>query len=182
MKLVPTELPDVLEIVEEPHEDERGAFVRLWDADVLAAAGIAHRCTQLSLSRNRRAGTLRGLHYAAPPHAETKLVRCVRGAIHDVAVDVRPGSPSYGRHVARRLDARTGNGLLIPAGFAHGFQTLEDDSDVLYAIDLPYVPAAARAVRYDDPVLAIAWPLPISIVSERDASAPQFARAKHETI
>lgn len=178
MKLVPTEIPAVLEVVEEPHEDERGAFVRLWDADVLAAAGIAHRCTQLSLSRNHRAGTLRGLHYAAPPHAETKLVRCVRGAIHDVAVDLRPGSPSYGRHVARRLAARSGGGLLIPAGFAHGFQTLEDESDVLYGIDLPYVPAAARAVRYDDPTLAIAWPLAVSVISKRDAGAPLLHEAE----
>ncbi len=141
---------------------------------MLAAAGIVHRCTQLSLSRNHRAGTLRGLHYAVPPHAETKLVRCVRGTIHDVAVDVRPGSPSYARHVARRLDARTGGGLLIPAGFAHGFQTLEDETEVLYAIDLPYIPEAARAIRYDDPTLAISWPLPVSIISERDASAPLF--------
>jgi dTDP-4-dehydrorhamnose 3,5-epimerase len=178
VRLVPTEIPEVLEIVEEPHEDERGAFVRLWDADVLAAAGIAHRCTQLSLSRNHRAGTLRGLHYAAPPHAETKLVRCVRGAIHDVAVDLRLGSPSYGRHVARRLDACTGNGLLIPAGFAHGFQTLADETDVLYAIDLPYVPEAARALRYDDPALAIAWPLAVSVVSARDASAPPLHEAE----
>ncbi len=104
-------------------------------------------------------------------------MRCVRGAVYDVAVDLRPWSPGFGRHVARRLVAGDGRALLIPAGFAHGLQTLADDSEVLYAVDAPYVPAAARAIRYDDPELAIRWPLSVTTISARDAGAPLLRAA-----
>jgi dTDP-4-dehydrorhamnose 3,5-epimerase len=167
-----TELRGVFDVIDEPTSDERGSFARIWSGDELRRAGIEHDCAQLSISRSARAGTIRGLHLAAAPHEEAKLVRCVRGSIFDVAVDVRPGSPTFGAFVARELSSASGRALFIPRGFAHGLQTLEDDTDVLYAIDTPFVASAARAIRYDDPTIGVRWPLPPTVVSERDANAP----------
>jgi len=167
-----TELLGVFDVIDEPAADERGSFARIWCEDELRRAGIDHHCAQLSISRSARAGTIRGLHLAVAPHEEAKLVRCVRGSIFDVAVDLRPGSPTFAKFVARELSAASGRALFIPPGFAHGLQTLEDDTDVLYAIDPPFVASAARAIRYDDATIGVPWPLPPSVVSDRDTSAP----------
>jgi dTDP-4-dehydrorhamnose 3,5-epimerase len=156
----------------EPVRDERGAFERMWDGAALAEHGIDPLVTQCSLARNDRAGTLRGLHWQDGPEPETKVVRCVRGAIFDVAADVRPGSETYGRWFGLRLHADGNEMLIVPPGCAHGYVTLEDASDVAYWISAPYRPSAARGVRYDDPRLAIAWPLQPVVMSARDRSLP----------
>lgn len=132
--------------------------------------GLDPVVAQCNVSWNRRRGTLRGLHYQAPPHAEAKLVRCTRGAIWDVIVDVRPDSPTFRRWYAVELSALNRLALYVPAGFAHGFQTLADDSEVFYQMSAFHAPGHARGLRWDDPLLAIAWPLPDPIVSERDRS------------
>jgi dTDP-4-dehydrorhamnose 3,5-epimerase len=150
------------------HEDERGSFARTFDADDFATRGLTPCVAQSSLSFTRLRGTVRGLHWQADPHAEAKLVRVTRGAVHDVVVDVRPGSPTLNQSFAVRLDGREDRSLYIPEGFAHGFQTLEDDTVVEYQISAAYAPAAARGLRYDDPALAIDWPEPVTVVSPRD--------------
>ncbi len=155
--------------------DERGAFERVWDGSALAANGIDPALAQCSIARNERAGTLRGLHWQAGPDDETKVVRCVRGAIFDVAADVRSGSPTFGRWFGLRLHADGNEMLVIPPGCAHGYITLEDRSDVAYWISAPYRPAAARGIRYDDPRLAIAWPLRPTVISARDRDLPALA-------
>jgi dTDP-4-dehydrorhamnose 3,5-epimerase len=149
--------------------DERGFFARTYDVEVLGPV------VQMSASFNARAGTLRGLHFQAMPHGEDKLVRCTRGAIWGVAVDVRPSSPTRHRWHAVELSEDNGLALFIPAGFAHGFQTLVDASEVLYAMSTPYVAGAGRGVRWDDPAFGIPWPEPPSAgrtLSHRDASYP----------
>jgi dTDP-4-dehydrorhamnose 3,5-epimerase len=158
----------------EPHRDERGHFARLWCAHELAAHGLEANLAQTSLSYNARAGTLRGLHFQRPPHEEAKLVRCLRGAIWDVAVDIRPGSPQRGQWQAFELSAENGRALYIPRGFAHGFQSLTPDSEVLYQISAFYVPEAAAGVRYDDPAFGIKWPLPVASISPRDRLWPDY--------
>jgi len=161
----------------EPHEDERGFFARLWCREELAAQGLVTEVAQESLSYNRRRGTLRGLHFQRPPHAETKIVRCVRGAMSDVIVDLRPASPSYRRWQAFELTAANHRALYIPKGVAHGFQTLADDTEVAYQMSALHVPEAAAGYRYDDPAFGVAWPLPISLISPRDLAWPGFADA-----
>jgi len=158
----------------EPHHDERGFFARIWCARELGPHGIDTAIAQESLSYNRRAGTLRGLHYQKPPHAESKIVRCVRGAIFDVIVDIRPGSPTYGSWEGFRLDAENRRGLYVPKGFAHGFQTLADDTEVLYQISAFHVAEAAAGFRGNDPAFAISWPLPVRVISARDRAWPDF--------
>jgi dTDP-4-dehydrorhamnose 3,5-epimerase len=159
-------------------EDARGFFARTFSADEFAARGLDARVDQCSTSFNAKRGTLRGMHYQAAPHGEAKLVRCTRGAIYDVAVDLRPDSPSYLRWVAAELTAENGHALYVPEGCAHGFQTLEDASEILYQISRAYVPEAARGVRWDDPAFNIAWPpAPPGgrTLAERDAQYPDFA-------
>jgi dTDP-4-dehydrorhamnose 3,5-epimerase len=156
----------------EPHRDPRGAFTRLWSRQELERRGLVTDLHQVSLSANPRAGTLRGLHYQAPPHLETKLVACLQGAIWDVVADLRQGSPTYARWEAVRLEPDPPTLLYIPAGCAHGFQTLVDGSQVLYHISAAYLPEAATGVRFDDPTLKIDWPLPVSVMSERDRALP----------
>ena len=170
----PTELPEVWILEPERRRDNRGWFARTFDRDELAARGLETAVVQCSTSYNRWRGTVRGLHLQAPPFAETKLVRVTRGAIFDVAVDVRPGSPTRGRHVAVVLSAELGNQAYVPAGFAHGFQTLEDDTEVCYQISAPYSAEHARGYRYDDPTLAIPWPQPMTMISDRDLLLPRF--------
>jgi dTDP-4-dehydrorhamnose 3,5-epimerase len=157
-------------------EDRRGFFARVFCAGEFAGKGLQTDFLQRSFSYNRRRGTLRGLHYQAAPHAETKIVRCTRGAVFDVVVDLREASPTYLRWHAEELTADNGNGVYIPAGCAHGFQTLVDDTDITYEITPAYVPEAARGVRYDDPDLAISWPLADAIVSDRDLQLPRLAK------
>jgi dTDP-4-dehydrorhamnose 3,5-epimerase len=161
-------------------DDERGHFARTFDREQFAAAGLDGRVVQASTSFNLHAGTLRGMHYQAEPHAEAKLVRATRGAVYDVIVDLRSGSPTRCQWFAVQLDAETGRALYVPPGFAHGFQTLEDASEVLYQMSYPYVSDAARGVRFDDPVFAIEWPAPPTgkrIVSQRDREFADYEPA-----
>jgi dTDP-4-dehydrorhamnose 3,5-epimerase len=169
-----TSLPGVMVFVPTPHRDDRGLFTRTFDAGVAAAHGVdARSFLQDSQSRSRR-GVLRGLHGRAGA-GEAKLVRCSRGAVHDVVVDARPGSPTFGRHEAFRLDDERFWQLFVPPGFLHGFQVLTGDADVCYRIDRAHDPADDVAVRYDDPDLAIEWPSPVTGISARDAAAGSWA-------
>jgi dTDP-4-dehydrorhamnose 3,5-epimerase len=169
-----TSLAGVLLFVPAPHHDERGFFTRTFDQDVAAAHGVDGRAfVQDSQSRSRR-GVLRGLHGRAG-HGEAKLVRCARGAVHDVVVDARPESPTLGHHEAFRLDDEQFWHLYIPPGLLHGYQVLTDEADVCYRIDRGHDPAEDRAVRYDDPDLAISWPLAVSTMSARDQAAGSWA-------
>ena len=154
----------------EPHEDERGSFLRVFCVREFAGHGLVTTVAQSSLSSNRRRGTLRGLHLQAPPFEEVKLVRCVRGAVHDVILDLRPASPTYLHHRAVTLSAENGMALYVPAGCAHGFQTLEDGSEVLYQMSEFYAPDHGRGVRWNDPAFGIPWPVAEPIMNERDAS------------
>lgn len=152
--------------------DERGFFVRTYCARELEAQGIRFVVAQSNLSFNRRAGTVRGMHLQAPPVAESKLVRCSRGAMYDVIVDLRPASPTYLQHVALELSDVNGRSLYVPPGFAHGFQTLTDNVEVEYLMGDFHVPACDRGLRYDDPALGIRWPLPVSAISDKDRAWP----------
>jgi dTDP-4-dehydrorhamnose 3,5-epimerase len=173
-----TPIPGVVLIEPERLVDARGSFARTYDADEFRSYGLNPAIAQCSASRNTRAGTLRGMHYQEPPHAEAKLVRCTRGAIFDVALDLRRDSPSYLRWYGVELSEETGVALFVPVGCAHGFQTLRPDSEVLYQISVPYQASAARGVRWDDPAFSIAWPeAPPGgrTLSDRDGSYPDFS-------
>jgi len=174
MRFVETEIAGVVVVEAEPRADERGAFARLHCPEAFAAAGRAFVPVQTSLSRNPRRGTLRGLHYQPAPYSETKLVRAARGRLFDVAVDLRPASPSFRRWVGVELSAENLRGLLICEGVAHGFLTLEPDTDVLYQISPAFQPGHEAGVRWDDPAFGIAWPEPPALISERDATYPDF--------
>jgi dTDP-4-dehydrorhamnose 3,5-epimerase len=156
------------------HEDERGWFARAWSAEEFAEHGLHAPVIDLNLSYNTRRGTLRGMHFQRPPHHETKLVRCTAGAIYDVIIDLREDSPSFRRSAAVELTRKNGRLLYIPPGFAHGFQTLEDDTEVLYQMSAGYAADAACGVRYDDPAFGIEWPEPVSVISDRDRSWPDY--------
>lgn len=158
----------------DPHEDERGFFARAWCAEDFGRRGLNPSLAQCSLSYNRRAGTLRGMHYQAAPAEEAKVVRCIRGAIHDVLLDLRRTSPTYRNWVARDLTADNRASFYVPEGVAHGFLTLSDDAEVLYLISRGHVPALARGVRWDDPLFGIRWPRQPAVISERDRSYPDF--------
>ncbi|HVR95512.1 MAG TPA: dTDP-4-dehydrorhamnose 3,5-epimerase [Thermoanaerobaculia bacterium] len=155
--------------------DERGFFARTYDREAFAARGLDPGIEQCSVSFNHRQGTVRGLHFQAAPRAEDKLVRCTRGAIFDAIVDLRPGSATFGQHFTVVLTAEAGNQLYIPKGMAHGFQTQEDATEVSYQISEVYSPEHARGYRWDDPAFGIAWPLPVSVISEKDRNLPLFA-------
>ncbi len=174
MKYTETAVPGAYVIDLEPVGDERGFFARTWCRDDFAARGLNPQLLQCNLSFNVRGGTLRGLHYQAAPHEEAKLVRCTLGAIYDVIVDLRPDSPSFKRHVAVVLSAANRRMLYVPEGCAHGFQTLEDHSEVFYQMSAAYAPEAARGVRWDDPAFAIDWPPAERIISARDRHYPDF--------
>jgi dTDP-4-dehydrorhamnose 3,5-epimerase len=175
VKFSPTELPGVYVVDLEPIEDERGFFARTWCQEEFAALGLDGNLAQCNISYNRLRGTLRGMHYQAEPHGEAKLVRCSRGAIYDVAVDLRPGSPAYLKHLGVELSADNRRALFIPAGLAHGFQTLTSDSEVFYQMSCAYVPGAGRGVRWNDPAFGIAWPDDERTISDRDKTWPDFA-------
>jgi dTDP-4-dehydrorhamnose 3,5-epimerase len=172
MKIVETILRGVLILEIEPVTDERGFFARTWDRGELAARGLTAELDQLSIAFNEIAGTLRGLHSQTAPHGEAKTVRCTAGAIFDVAVDLRDGSPTHLKWVGVELSAGDHRGLFIPEGCAHGYVTLTDGAEVQYQISTPYLPDAARGYRWDDPTLAIEWPVPIRRISARDAALP----------
>lgn len=158
----------------EPREDERGMFCRSWCAREFANAGLDHRLTQCNLSFNRYRGTLRGMHYQADPYPEAKLVRCERGAIYDVALDLRKASPTYLKWTSAELTSDNRRSLFVPAGCAHGFQVLEDNTEVFYQMSESYHPDLALGVRWDDPAFGISWPLENPLLSARDASYPDF--------
>lgn len=161
----------------EPYADPRGFFARVYCAREFAAAGLPTSFVQSSLSRSRLRGTVRGLHFQWPPSREAKLVRCVSGAVHDVLLDLRPASPTFLATVALRLDATDGDAVYIPHGVAHGFQTLADDSDVLYAMTDFHAPELAAGVRWDDPAFGIRWPLDgATAISDRDRDCADFDR------
>jgi dTDP-4-dehydrorhamnose 3,5-epimerase len=169
-----TGLPGVYILEPRRAEDHRGSFARIWEAGELSARGLQAMLAHVSVSCNRRKGTLRGLHYQVQPMAETKIVRCTRGAVFDVAVDLRPDSATFRRWISVELTPENSQALYIPEGVAHGFQTLADDTDVMYFISQEHSPAHARGVRWDDPAFAIAWPSDVRTMNERDRTYPDF--------
>jgi dTDP-4-dehydrorhamnose 3,5-epimerase len=175
MRYIETGLEDVWLIAPEPSRDHRGSFARTFCVREFGLRGLATNFVQHSASHSLRRHTLRGLHFQKPPHEEVKLVSCSLGAIWDVAVDLRAGSPTRGRWYATELSAENGYQLYIPAGCAHGFQTLADDSVTRYLISTYYEPGAAAGLRYDDPALAITWPAEPACISEKDLAWPHFA-------
>lgn len=170
-----TALQDAWLIEPERRRDARGSFARIMCRGEFAEHGLVTDYVQQNLSVSVRAGTLRGLHFQRPPHAEAKLVRCSRGAIFDVIVDLRAGSPTYLRHFTAELSAENGLELYVPPGFAHAHQTLTDDVELTYLTSAAYAPQAEGGLRYDDPSLGIDWPLPVSAISDKDMSWPLLA-------
>lgn len=174
----PTAIEGLIGVLLQRHTDERGSFARSFCTRTFAEAGLEARFVQASASVTRIAGTLRGMHWQRAPSAETKLVRCVRGAVHDVVADIRPHSASFMRVEAFRLEAHGDLSLYIPPGCAHGFQTLVDDTEILYQMSVEYVPEQACGFRFDDQAFAIAWPLTPSVVAEKDLAWPAFRRPR----
>jgi dTDP-4-dehydrorhamnose 3,5-epimerase len=174
MRFTPTDIPGVVVIDIEPIADDRGFFARSFCRDTFSAHGLDPDLLQCNISFNRRRGTLRGMHYQAAPHAEAKLIRVTAGAIVDVALDLRPESPTFRRHVSIELSAASRRMLYIPHGCAHGFQSLADDTEIFYQMSAAYEPAASRGVRWNDPAFAIRWPIADPILSPRDAAYPDF--------
>jgi dTDP-4-dehydrorhamnose 3,5-epimerase len=179
VRFTPCEVPGAWVIDPTPHADGRGRFFRAWCAEEFAAHGIHFVPVQANLGSGIRAGTVRGLHYQVEPHAEAKLMRCVRGAVFDVLVDLRPGSATWGRWVGVELSAANGRMLYVPPLCAHGYQTLAPESDIYYLTSAVYAPGAVRGFKYDDPTLAIRWPLPPTAVSEQDAAWPTLQPPQH---
>jgi dTDP-4-dehydrorhamnose 3,5-epimerase len=172
----PTAVDGAWLVRSEPSVDHRGSFVRFACERTLKDRGLVGHFMQTSVSVSHRRGTLRGMHYQAEPHGEVKLVRCIRGSIQDVVVDLRPQSPTYLRSASCELSAGNQLALYIPEGCAHGLLTLEDDCHVLYQISVEYVPGAARGVRWNDPAFAIDWPFAPVEISPRDAAYPDYVR------
>lgn len=156
----------------EPRADDRGFFARSFDRDEFIAAGLEPHLEQANISFNNKAGTLRGMHFQVAPNPETKLIRCTRGALLDTIVDMRWGSPTRLQHVSVELTADNRRALFVPAFFAHGYQTLMDETEATYMVSGAYAPASERGLRHDDPALGLAWPLPVSDTSAKDASWP----------
>lgn len=177
MQVIETDLPGVLLVEPVRHGDHRGFFAETWNRDRFVAHGIDADWMQDNHSRSAAAGTLRGLHFQAPPHAQAKLVRCVRGAIVDVAVDIRTGSPTFGRHVAFELSEENFRQLFVPRGFAHGFVTRTPDAEVLYKVDAGYAPEHDLGLAWNDPDLGIDWGVDADSVtlSEKDRRHPRLA-------
>jgi dTDP-4-dehydrorhamnose 3,5-epimerase len=169
-----TKLQGVFEIHVEPKPDERGLFARCWCQQEFESHKLNPKLVQCSVSFNARKGTLRGIHYSAPPYAEAKLVRCTRGAIYDVVVDLRPESATFKDWIAVVLTADRRNMIYVPEGCGHSFLTLEDEAEVLYQMSEFYNAESARGVRWDDPAFRIAWPEKVQVISERDRTYPDF--------
>ena len=174
MQFHPTSLRDATLIRLEPVRDDRGFFARNFCIDEFAAHALETKYLQHSISFSARRGTLRGMHFQRAPHEEVKLVRCTRGSIWDVIIDIRPDSPSYLRLQGFELSCINGDQLYVPKGFAHGFQTLTDNVEVSYLISEPYRAQAAAGIRHDDPCFGITWPLPVSVISTKDLSWPNY--------
>jgi dTDP-4-dehydrorhamnose 3,5-epimerase len=169
-----TKLLGVFEVLPEPKSDERGLFARSWCSKEFDSHGLSTKLAQCSVSFNTQKGTLRGLHYQDAPYGEVKLVRCTRGAIYDVVVDLRPQSKTFRRWAAVVMTSEKRNSLYIPEGCAHGFLTLEDATEVFYQISEFYHPELSRGVRWDDPAFQITWPDKVQVISERDRTYPDF--------
>ncbi|HEX8638284.1 MAG TPA: dTDP-4-dehydrorhamnose 3,5-epimerase [Pyrinomonadaceae bacterium] len=174
MKLIETKLSGVFIVELKPFIDERGFYKRVWGSDEFKDLGLDAELNSVGLSNNRRRGTVRGMHYQVEPFVETKLVQCTRGRIYDVVLDIRKDSKTFGEWISAELTAENNKAFYIPKGLAHGFQSLEDDSDVLYCISEKYDPQAARGVRWNDPQFGIQFPLEVSVINERDANYPDF--------
>ena len=174
MKFHPAPLHTATIIELEPHTDDRGFLARLFSEDELAAAGLVSRFPQVNNSVSIRKGTIRGLHYQLPPAAEAKIMRCVRGAIFDAIVDLRPDSPTFGQWYGAGLTPENRLMMYVPKGFAHGFLSLAENSEVIYFTSERHTPGRERGLRFDDPRLAIAWPIPPTIVSDKDRSWPDL--------
>lgn len=167
-----TALPGVFRVRQTPNRDERGHFSRLYCPEEFARAGVSFASTQINLSHNAAKHTMRGLHWQDPPFAEAKFIRVTQGSIFEVVVDIRPASATRHQHISLELDARTGDGLFIPEGFAHGFLTLEPRTDILYQMSRLYEPGQARGLRWDDPSLGIRWPAPPAVIGAADRDWP----------
>jgi dTDP-4-dehydrorhamnose 3,5-epimerase len=179
MRVISRPLPGMLVLQTEPRTDERGFFARCFCRQELASLGVSAGVEQANLSFSERAGTLRGLHYQMAPSAETKVVTCVQGAVHDVVLDVRPSSPTFGRYAAVELSSANGRMAVVPEGCAHGFLTLRDDTLLLYLVSAAYDPVRERAVRWNDPAFAIVWPTAPSVLSPRDAAVRDYDPGHH---
>lgn len=159
----------------EPKEDSRGFYARAWCRDEFGSKGLATDFAQINISYTHKKGTVRGLHYQLPPYGEVKLVRCVRGTIFDVVIDMRPESPTYRQWLGIELSAENRRALYVPENFAHGFVSLTDDCELIYSISSEYHPESERGIRYNDPSIGIQWPIDIDIVSEKDRNLPDLA-------
>lgn len=175
MRFVACELGGAFVVELERREDSRGFFARAWCRREFAEHGLVTEIAQINTSLSKQRGTLRGLHRQLPPHGETKLVRCTAGALYDVIVDLRPDSPTFKRWIGIELSAANDRMLYVPAGFAHGFVTLTDDTVATYLVSEFYTPAAESGVRWDDPAFGIVWPVPIEAISDKDREWPDFA-------
>jgi len=169
-----TKLNGAFIIEPERLEDERGFFARTWCQREFAAHGLSPKWVQCNISFNRKKGTLRGMHYQAVPYEEVKLIRCTMGAIYDVIIDLRSESPTFKQHIAVVLTARNRKMVYVPEGFAHGFLTLRDNTEVFYQMSEFYVAECARGVRWNDPVFGIQWPTDVRVISDRDRNHPDF--------
>ncbi len=174
MRFTETAIPGVIIVDVEPRADERGSFIRAFCPAEFAAAGIDFSSTQVNIARNTRRHTLRGMHHKIPGLEEAKFVRCVRGVIFDVAVDLRPDSPAFRQWVGVELNETSMRALFIPEGCSHGYLTLADDTDVLYHMSRPFNPEGDAGVRWDDPAFAIEWPAAPQVINRRDATYPDF--------
>lgn len=175
MIFIETDIQGAYLIDLEKREDQRGFFARTWAQEEFEQHGLVARVVQANLSFNHTRGTLRGMHFQSAPYAEAKLVRCVRGSLFDVIIDLRADSPTYKRWIGIELTAENRRALFVPEGFAHGFQTLTDNCEAIYQVSQFYTPGAEGGVRYNDPAFNIQWPLPVSVISEKDRSWPDFA-------
>ena len=174
MQFTETKLKGAFVVDVEVRQDDRGGFARAFCAQEFEAHGLKSVVAQSNLSFNYKAGTLRGMHYQVAPACETKFIRCIKGAIYDVIVDLRPQSPTYLQHFGVELSAENRRALYIPEMFAHGYQALVDGAEVIYQVGEFYTPGCERGFRYDDPVFNIQWPLPVSVISEKDMSWSPF--------
>jgi len=178
MILVPTVLPGAMIVDLDRKEDERGFFARSWCRDEFTHYGLNPSLVQCNISFNKQKGTLRGMHLQIAPHEEAKLVRCTSGAIYDVIIDLRPDSKTYTRHLAVELSSENRRGLYIPEGFAHGFITLSDNTEIFYQMSAFYAADSQRGVRYNDPAFGIRWPVPITVISDKDRAYPDFVSVR----
>jgi dTDP-4-dehydrorhamnose 3,5-epimerase len=182
MRFTETELAGAFIVDLEPRGDERGFFARTFDAKLFEQHGMNAFVAQGNSSLTRETGSIRGMHYQLPPAAETKFIRATRGGIYDVIVDLRPDSPTYLRHVGVELTVDNHRSLYVPAMFAHGFQTLSDDTEVSYLVSEFYAPGHERGLRHDDPALGIEWPLPVTVVSDKDRAWPLLDQQPESTV